>query len=45
MVEFYNHLLNGKSYTTALRLAKLKLLEEEATALPLYWSAFQLIGQ
>jgi len=44
MISFYDFVLKGDDYATALRKAKLQLLETEGTALPLYWSAFQLVG-
>ena len=46
MIEFYRQILEGgKTYPAALRAAKLKMLEDEVTALPLYWSGFVLIGR
>lgn len=45
MIEFYRQVLSGQSYASALRIAKLKTLKEEGTALPMYWTAFQLIGR
>jgi len=45
MVEFYQQLLNGKAYPQALRESKLKMLSQEATALPKYWAPFVLIGR
>ena len=45
MLRFYGALLAGKPYYEALRAAKLGLLNDNNTALPLYWSAFTLIGR
>lgn len=45
MVYFYQALQNGASYSTALRSAKLRMLENTATSLPRFWSAFMLIGE
>ena len=45
MVEFYKAALAGKPYPEALQQAKLHLLNQPATALPLYWSAFTLISR
>ncbi len=44
MINFYREVLKERSYSTALRQAKLKLLENEDTAFPSYWSGFVLIG-
>lgn len=45
MVDFYKGVLDGQDYSTALRSAKLKILAEEATAAPHYWSPYLLIGR
>ena len=46
MIEFYRKILeSNKSYSAALRAAKLKLISKKETALPLYWSGFVLIGR
>ncbi len=45
MIEFYKQMLTGKTYGAALRAAKLKMLENPATALPNLWSTFLLLGQ
>jgi CHAT domain-containing protein len=43
MINFYSFLLkSGKSYSEALRLAKLKLLENSDTASPNLWAPFVL---
>jgi len=44
MIEFYKYLLNGNNYSKALRLAKLKLINEGKYAYPLEWSPFIHIG-
>ena len=45
MVDFYQEVLAENSYTASLRQAKLKLLEDPATAAPHYWSPYLLIGR
>ncbi len=45
MVDFYREVLDGKSYATGLRQAKLKLLDQEVTAAPHFWSPYLLIGR
>ncbi len=45
MVDFYAEVLDGQDYATALRQAKLKLLNQDATAAPHYWSPYLLIGR
>ena len=44
MTEFYKNILSGQSYKAALRNAKLKMLDNEFTALPDSWSSFVLLG-
>jgi CHAT domain-containing protein len=44
MIEFYRQMMNGKKYSEALRLAKLKLISSEITARPRSWAGFLLIG-
>ena len=44
MVKLYEGILAGKSYSQALREAKLKMITNEATAFPKSWSSFVLIG-
>ena len=44
MVELYRQILSGKSYSAALRQAKLKMISNEATAGPQSWASFVLIG-
>ena len=48
MQEFYKNLLQNPQnpdYAKALRLAKLKIIENEQFANPYYWGAFVLIGK
>ncbi|MEM7102048.1 MAG: CHAT domain-containing tetratricopeptide repeat protein [Bacteroidota bacterium] len=46
MVDFYKSLLTDqKTYSKALRAAKLKAINNEKTAAPRYWSSFVLIGR
>ena len=45
MIEFYKNVLNGDSYSSALRKAKLRLIKSEKYAYPLEWSPFILIGR
>ena len=45
MIELYKNILQGKSYSAALREAKLMMLKNPATAFPKSWSSFILIGQ
>ena len=44
MIDLYRQILAGKSYTEALRRAKLNLIQHEETAFPNSWSSFVLIG-
>ncbi len=44
MVEFYKAYLSGKSYSDALRIAKLNLLRKEASGNPKSWAGFVLFG-
>lgn len=45
MIELYKNILAGKNQAEALRLAKLKLIQNQATAFPTTWSCFILIGE
>lgn len=45
MVEFYRQIAADKSYSTALREAKLKMIANPETAAPQSWAGFVLIGQ
>ncbi|MFT4758510.1 MAG: CHAT domain-containing protein [Paraglaciecola sp.] len=45
MSVFYSEIANGKPYSTALRIAKLDLLNDPNTASPNVWAAFLMIGK
>ncbi len=45
MAELYRQIRQGQPYPAALHAAKLKMLEEPATAHPKLWSSFVLIGR
>lgn len=45
MVEFYRQIAAGKSYSAALREAKLKMITNPETAAPQSWAGFVLIGK
>lgn len=44
MVNFYQEVMDGKSYAASLRKAKLNLLAQPDTAAPHFWSPYLLIG-
>lgn len=44
MVEFYRYYLSGMSFSKALRQAKLRMMSEPSTKLPVNWAAYVLIG-
>ncbi len=44
MVKFYEEILKGKTYSEALRSAKLKMIKSSKTASPRKWSGFVLVG-
>jgi CHAT domain-containing protein len=44
MVHLYEELEGGAAAATALRRAKLALIEEDPELHPFYWSAFVLVG-
>jgi CHAT domain-containing protein len=44
MIEFYKGVAAGKSYSTALREAKLQMMQNPNTAFPASWAGFVLIG-
>jgi CHAT domain-containing protein/Flp pilus assembly protein TadD len=44
MQEFYGGVLNGKRISQALREAKLTMINDRATAFPLVWAGFVLLG-
>ncbi|MCD4680061.1 MAG: CHAT domain-containing protein, partial [Bacteroidales bacterium] len=45
MVEFYKEILSGHTYSSALRIAKLRLIKDPESSLPKFWSSFLLIGE
>lgn len=45
MLEFYKNILKGENYSSALREAKLKLINNQKTAMPKYWGAWMLVGR
>lgn len=45
MIEFYKNVFAGKTYSAALRAAKLKMLDNPSTASPNFWGGFLLMGQ
>ena len=44
MKEYYEYILNGSTYTDALRKTKLNLIQNPNTDIPRFWSGFVLIG-
>ena len=44
MVALYRNILNGRQIPSALRRAKLLLIQNRLTAFPRYWSGFILVG-
>lgn len=44
MITFYTYVLKGNSFSNALRQAKLTLLRNQKTTLPIFWSNFILLG-
>lgn len=44
MIEFYKGVLSGKSYSQALRDAKLKMIKNISSSFPKIWSSFVLLG-
>ena len=45
MLSFYQGFLSGKSYSEALREAKLKMISRPETSLPYMWAGFVLLGR
>jgi CHAT domain-containing protein len=45
MINFYKNYMKTPSYTTALRQAKLQLLQNPTTANPRFWAPFVLMGE
>ena len=44
MIAFYEYLADGEPKGRALRLAQLKVLEDERYDHPYFWSPFLMIG-
>ncbi|MBK7712392.1 MAG: CHAT domain-containing protein [Bacteroidales bacterium] len=44
MTDFYKYVFQKNNYAHSLRLAKLNLINSEATAFPKFWSGFELVG-
>ena len=45
MKYMYADILSGKTYSESIRNAKLKMIKNQDTAFPLYWSGFVLLGK
>ncbi|NOQ26717.1 MAG: tetratricopeptide repeat protein [Bacteroidales bacterium] len=45
MIDFYKQVLQGTSYASALREAKIHLIKNPKTASPKYWGAWILVGK
>ena len=45
MIQFYQEVLQGASYSAALRKVKLDMLSKPESASPEFWAAFLLIGK
>jgi CHAT domain-containing protein len=45
MLDFYRRVLEGRTYSSALRTAKLRMIDNRATAFPLMWGGFVLVGK
>jgi len=45
MIDFYRRFLSGKSYSSALRATKLKMISRSETSLPYLWAGFVLLGK
>lgn len=45
MLEFYKPIIAGETYSSSLRKAKLKMIQDESTAFPANWAGFILIGR
>ena len=45
MVGFYDNVIDGRTYTSSLRQAKLKMIADPSTAFPGKWGAFVLVGE
>jgi CHAT domain-containing protein/lipopolysaccharide biosynthesis regulator YciM len=44
MIDFYKNILDGMDYSSALRKAKLDMIDSEEYSYPLEWSPFILVG-
>jgi CHAT domain-containing protein len=44
MIDFYQNLIQGRSKSEALRLAKLRMISSAASQ-PYYWAAFEMSGE
>ena len=44
MLNFYQNVLRGKTYSSALRRSKLRMIADRLTAFPSKWSGFILVG-
>ncbi len=45
MVDFYEQLLEGETFSSALRKSKLQMIADRSTAFPSKWSGFILVGK
>ncbi len=45
MTDFYSRVLQGKTFSSSLRLAKMRMIRNEETAFPSKWSGFVLVGE
>jgi CHAT domain-containing protein/Tfp pilus assembly protein PilF len=45
MIAFYQQMLSGDNYSQALRKAKLEMIKDAETAVPVLWSGFLLLGR
>jgi CHAT domain-containing protein len=45
MCSFYKNVLEGKSYASSLREAKLEFIKNPVLSLPKTWSSFILLGE
>jgi len=45
MTEFYGNVLEGETFSSALRKSKLRLIADRSTAFPSKWSGFILVGK
>ncbi len=45
MLDFYREVLKGRTFSSALREAKLNMIDKRETAFPLNWGGFVLMGR